>query len=202
MIIELLGLSGVKIQTNNSVVLLSPASENSELKASRLKADCVVLGSPEDKINIEPKEEKLFLIDSAGEYETNGIFVYCVSNPAKGKSESLMSLIKAEGISVAHLCSLGRELSKEAMELFEGADILLIPVGGKDVLDAKRAKAIVDQIEPRIVIPMHFSQTGLKTSYDDPEKFFKEIGANPQKQDKAKISKKDLPQETMEALYI
>src|SRR3989338_54190 len=196
MIIELLGLSGVKIQTNNSVVLLSPQSENSELKASRLKADCVVLGCPEDKINVEPREEKMFLIDSAGEYETNGIFVYCVSNPSKGKSESLMSLIKAEGISVAHLCSLGHELSKEAMELFEGADVLIIPVGGKNVLDAKRAKAIVDQIEPRIVIPMHFAKEGLKIAYDEPEKFFKEIGISPQKQDKAKISKKDLPQET------
>gem|GEM_PF-130927 len=202
MIIELLGLSGVKIQSNNTVILLSPPSEKSEIRASRFKADCIVLGNPNDKINVDPREEKLFIVDSTGEYETSGIFIYCISNPEKGNPTSLMSLIKIEGISIAHLACLGNDLTDNQLELFEGADILIIPIGGKDVLDAKRAKEIIEKIEPRIVIPMHFAQKNLKTAYDSQEKFFKEIGSNPEAQDKAKITKKELPQETMEVINL
>jgi len=202
MIIELLGLSGVRIQSNNSVILLSPPSEKSELKTSRFKADCVVLGNPEDKINVDPKEEKLFIVDSPGEFEVSGIFIYCRSNPEKGKPVSLMSLVNVEGISIAHLASLGNDLTDKQLALFEGADVLIIPIGGKNVLDAKRAKEIIEKIEPRIVIPMHFAQKGIKTAYDSTEKFFKEIGSTPETQDKVKIIKKELPQETMEVISL
>ena len=202
MTIELLGLSGVKIQSNSTTILLSPASQNCELKASRFKADCVVLGNPEDKANVEPSEEKLFTVASPGESEASGIFIYCAQTPSSGKPESLMSLINVEGISIAHLANLAHELSDKQLELFEGADILLIPVGAKNVLDAKRAKTIIEKIEPRIVIPMHFSQKGLKTAYDDKAKFFKEIGSTPKEQDKLKITKKELPQETMEIINL
>jgi len=194
MTIDLLGLSGVKIQTNDTVILLSPPGEKSELKASKYKADCVVLGDADDKVNVEAREEKLFMVASSGEYETSGIFIYTTSN--------LMSLISIEGVSIAHLANLEHDISDKQLELFEGADILIIPVGGKDVLDAKRAKETVGKIEPRIVIPMHFAQKGLKTAYDEKSKFFKEIGSTPDAQERLKISKKDLPQETMEIINL
>lgn len=198
MIIELLGLSGVKIQSKDTILLLSPSNTIS----GRMKADCVVLSSPEDKINVEARGEKLFVIDSPGEYEQSGIFVYCSQNPQKGKPESLMSLIKIEGISLAHLSNISHKLDDKDIELFEGSDVLMVPVGGRDVIDAKVAKEIVEIIEPRIVIPMHFAQKGAKSAYDDPSKFFKEIGIAPEAQDKIKITKSDLPQDTMEAVYL
>jgi len=202
MIIELLGLSATKIQSNSTTILLSPPGEKSEIKTSRFKADCVVLGNPDDKINVEPREEKLFIVDSVGEYEASGIFIYSSQTPSSGKIESLMTLLKIENITIAHLANLNQELSPKQLELFEGADILIIPVGGKGVLDAKRAKQIIEQIEPRIVIPMHFKQKGIKTEYDEKEKFFKEIGSSPSEQERIKITKKDLPQEIMEIINL
>ncbi|MBI2051104.1 MAG: MBL fold metallo-hydrolase [Parcubacteria group bacterium] len=202
MIIELLGLSGAKIQAGENVVLFAPPSAKSELRASRMKADVVVFGNPSDEINVEPRAEKLLAIQAPGEFEAGGIFVYCLANPPKGGPQSLLSRATIEGMAVVHLGGLGRDLSESELELFEGADILMLPVGGNGVLSAAAAKTIVEKIEPRIVIPMHAKHKAVKTPYDDASKFFKEMGASPQPQERVKIAKKDLPIDTLEVLYI
>ena len=130
------------------------------------------------------------------------MFVYCTAHPAKGKIVSLLTSLTVEGITIAHLSGLNHELTEAQLALFEGADILMVPIGGNNVLDAKQAHELVANIEPRIVIPMHFAQSGLKTKYASAAAFLKETGAKTQEQDKLKITKKDLPQETMEIVYI
>lgn len=200
--IELLGLSGVRIQSGDKTILLSPPAQDGELKASRMKAEVAVLGRPDDKINVEPTAEKLFVIAGAGEYESAGVFFYCLSNQVKDNIKSLLTSLTIEDMEIAHLGSLGRDLTEKELETFEGTDILLIPVGGNDVLDTKKASQLVAEIEPRIVIPMHFNQKGLKTKYDDVTKFLKEMGAKEEAQARLKINKKDLPQEGMKVIYL
>ena len=202
MYIELAGLSGVKIQTGENTVLLAPPAKDGERKASRMKADVAVLGHPSDQINVEPRNEKLFTISGPGEYEIGGVFVYCSAHTVNGAVISLISHISAEGMTIAHLGSLRADLTPEQLELFEGADILLIPVGGTTVLDAKQAISLLEKIEPRIVIPMHFEQPGLKTKLDTIQTFLKAAGSNAQPQERFKIAKKDLPQETMEIVHL
>ena len=163
----------------------------------------MILGNPQDKTNIEAREGKIFEINEPGEYESSGIFLYSVANPQHGECVSLLTSLTVGHTTIAHLGSLNQELEQVQFELFEGSDILIIPVGGHGVLDAKKAVALVEKIEPRIVIPMHAALSGLKTKYDDIEKFIKEIGAKTgEPQEKLKITKKDLPQETMEVVYL
>ena len=57
---------------------------------------------------------------------------------------------------VAHLGDLGCELEPEQIEALKGLDAVMIPVGGFYTIDAKQAKALIDQIEPRVTIPMHY----------------------------------------------
>lgn len=56
----------------------------------------------------------------------------------------------------AHLGDLGCELESEQIEALKGLDAVMIPVGGFYTIDAKQAKALIDQIEPRVTIPMHY----------------------------------------------
>lgn len=202
--IELLGLSGAKIQTNDTVILLSPPSIDSELKAARYKADIVVLGKPGDKTNVleNNEAEKLFVIDSAGEFEAKGVFFYCLNNPAVGETVSILTSVTIEGITITHLAGLNRTLSQAELDLFDGTDVLLIPVGGGDVLTPQQANALVAEIEPRVVIPMHFFKSGLKTRYKEATDFLKEVGSVATSQEKIKITKKDLPQEDMMVVYL
>ena len=73
----------------------------------------------------------------------------------------------------------------------------MVPVGGKYTLDAKGAVEAINQIEPKIIIPMHYKLKDVKIDLDGPEKFVKELGLTPEKVDKFKTAKKLLPAEEM-----
>ena len=60
----------------------------------------------------------------------------------------------------AHLGDLGCELTAEQLDQLRGLDALLIPVGGFYTIDARQAKALVDELKPRVVIPMHYRGEG------------------------------------------
>ena len=95
---------------------------------------------------------------------------------------------------------LGHLLADAQVEAIGDIDVLMIPVGGTYTLDAKTAAAVIGQIEPKIIIPMHYKVPGLEVMLDGVEKFIKELGLDPEKTDKYKISKKLLPAEEMKLI--
>lgn len=82
-----------------------------------------------------------------------------------------------------------RELPPGAQEFMEEIDILFVPIGGEQTLSPADAYKLAMQIEPKIVIPTHFS------SVDDEvvKKFIDEADADDMKPtDKLTISPRDL----------
>lgn len=65
-------------------------------------------------------------------------------------------ILTAEGMRLAHLGDLGCELEPEQLDRLRGLDVLLIPVGGYYTIDAQQAQALVEEVKPRIVVPMHY----------------------------------------------
>ena len=57
---------------------------------------------------------------------------------------------------MAHLGDLGCELEPEQLEALKNLDALMIPVGGFYTIDAAQAKALVEQLKPRVTVPMHY----------------------------------------------
>jgi len=131
-----------------------------------------------------------------------GIDSYHDSQQGKERGNNIIYRIEIDDISVVHLGDLGDVLDSAQLEKLAGTDILLIPVGGKYTIDAKKAVEVISQIEPRIVIPMHYKTEGVKIDLDPLDKFIKEIGVAPSYEEKLKISKKDLPQEDMELVIL
>ena len=147
------------------------------------------------------------MVSCAGEYDFKGVLIEGIDSFHDDKKGSerggnIMYRIEIDDISVAHLGDLGDILDNAQLEKLVGTDVLLIPVGGKFTLDAKKAVEVISQIEPRIVIPMHYKTDGLKYDLDSVDKFVKEIGLTPSYEEKLKISKKDLPQEDMELVIL
>ncbi|NIT03943.1 MBL fold metallo-hydrolase, partial [Candidatus Saccharibacteria bacterium] len=70
-------------------------------------------------------------------------------------------VISLDGMRLAHLGDLGHKLTEAQLEEVNGADILMIPAGGTYTIDAKEAVEVVGQIEPKIVIPMHYQLPSL-----------------------------------------
>ena len=72
------------------------------------------------------------------------------------RGKTLLFLLEAEGLRVAHLGDIGCSLTEEQMAVLQGIDVLMIPVGGFFTVDASQAKKIAEQLEARIILPMHY----------------------------------------------
>ena len=64
-----------------------------------------------------------------------------------------------DGLRIAHLGDLGHTLTAAQISRIGPVDVLLIPVGGFYTIDAAAATIVVDQLKPKIVIPMHYKTT-------------------------------------------
>ncbi len=182
-------------QNGESRVIIDPfVVKTIGLRQPKMEADLVLLtqGELDKKLNIKGD---YFLISNPGEYEIRQIFVYGVPEMKDDKlTGRIFYLIEAEGISVVHLglCSQ-TVLTDKQLEFLERPDILLLPVGGGDSLTAKQAAQLVQQLEPRFIVPMNFAFPGSKVKLDKVDVFVRELGkSKPEIKDKMRISNKDL----------
>lgn len=213
MLISWLGHSSFKLQgkgaSDTVTVITDPFSpEKTGLKLSRLEADILTISHDhDDHNNIEAVKGDPRIIKGAGEYEIKGVFVegvFSYHDDVKGKERgnNIIYRFEIEDISVTHLGDLGTELDNKQLERLEGTDILIVPVGGTYTINAETAVKVINQIEPRIVIPMHYDVPGLKYKLDPVERFVKAIGIKPRQEEKLKILKKELPQDSMEVVVL
>ena len=215
-----LGQSCFKIQDKEAVIVTDPYSPQYGLKLPRLKADIITVSHQHEDHNYIEKikgitQEKPFIIDNEGEYEVRGIFVQGLkswhdSKEGAERGKNIIYYFRLDNnLTVVHLGDLGvTKLSNDQMGLIEGVDILMIPVGGVFTINAAQAAQVISEIEPRVVIPMHYQIPGLKikggkTKLDPIDEFTKEMGVKQaDAQDKLKIAKKDLPQDDMKVVLL
>ncbi|MDA3839551.1 MAG: MBL fold metallo-hydrolase [Patescibacteria group bacterium] len=181
------------------------------LKMPTLEADILTISHEhEDHSNKAAIKGNPYIMDSAGEYDVKGVSILGVDSfhdEKKGaeRGKNVIFRFEMDGIVVTHLGDLGHVLDNKQLQGLVGTDILLIPVGGRYTLDAKKAVEVISQIEPRIVIPMHYKVKGMSANFKDidgVDKFIKEIGIKPTYEEKVRINKKDLPQDEMELIIM
>ncbi|MFA5163612.1 MAG: MBL fold metallo-hydrolase [Patescibacteria group bacterium] len=197
-----------KIGPDGLTVVTDPFSKEVGLKVPNFEADIVTISHDHhDHNNSSALRGQPFIIDSAGEYDVKGVMVegiasYHDDKEGKERGDNIIYRIEMDDISIVHLGDLGQVLDNAQLERLAGTDILLIPVGGKYTLDAKKAVEVISQIEPRLVIPMHYKTKDSKIDVEGVDKFVKELGVAPTYEEKLKISKKELPSEDMELVIL
>ena len=67
-----------------------------------------------------------------------------------------MHIFIADGLKVAHLGDIGCMPPEEDLAKLKGLDACMVPVGGHYTIDAKQAKELMDVLQPRVIIPMHY----------------------------------------------
>jgi L-ascorbate metabolism protein UlaG (beta-lactamase superfamily) len=191
-------------------IAIDPYDEQIGLKPPSLEADILLIThNHHDHNNIKAIKGTPFLISGPGEYEIKGVFIqgiFSFHDNAQGKErgENTIYTLESEGIKVCHLGDLGqKELTDEQLEKIGNVDILMIPIGGVYTISAKEATKVISQIEPKIVIPMHYQIPKLKIKLESLDKFLKMMGIkSPEVSKKISISQKNLPTEGMKVIIL
>ena len=191
-------------------IVIDPFSEEIGLKLGKPSADILLITHDHhDHNNIKAVAGSPFLITGPGEYEIKGVFIQGIPgyhDEEKGQKRGKLTIytIETAGLSLCHLSDLGqKELTSEQIEQIGEVDILMIPVGGNYTISSKEALKIMSQIEPKIIIPMHYSLPKLKIKLDGIDKFLKTLGVNSIKpKEKLVIRKKDLSHEEAKIIVL
>lgn len=207
MTINWFGQSCFRIEAKEGSILIDPFSKELGLKSPKVKDGLVLVTHDHyDHNNLEDLPAESFVIKNPGEYEKNGIAVRGIlsfhdKSEGKERGPNTIYIIRSEDMAICHLGDLGQEkLTESQVEEIGDVDILMIPVGGNYTINYKEAVGVIQQIEPKIVIPMHYKIKGLDVEIDGPEKFIKELGLTPENVEKFKIAKKTLPTEEIKLI--
>lgn len=79
--------------------------------------------------------------------------------------KNIVVCFEVEGIKICHLGALGHKLSDEQAKEIGKLDILMVPVGGVSTLPLKEAEMVCDQLNPKIIMPMHYRSERCTYSY-------------------------------------
>lgn len=142
------------------------------------------------------------VLSGPGEYEIGGVFITAVQTNGIGRKKgdqprNTLYVFDYDGLTVAHLGDLKQVPSQAEVEALGPVNIVLIPTGGGGGLNASKAAEVVSQLEPNIIIPMHYQTRDVKIPLDSLDKFIKEMGLQPiEPVTSLKISKSGLPSES------
>lgn len=202
--IYFVGHACFKLKGKNATVVIDPYSPEIGLKLPKdLEADIVLeTHSHPDHNNVDATTGNPMLFSGAGEYEVKGAVITGVKSDHDDKDgmergQNTIYHIFMDGLNIVHLGDLGqKELTETQLQEIGETDILLIPVGGVYTIDGKGAAGIISQLEPKVIIPMHYLLPGLKYELLPVENFLKEMGAEGVEiQPKLSITKDKLPDE-------
>lgn len=205
------GQALIKIKGKNATVVIDPyESDFTGLKLPKdLAADLVLISHDHNDHNNSKVIEstpsgnsKPIVFDKCGEYEVAGVVVEGISSfhdEKQGVERGLNIIfhLMFDGLNLVHLGDFGQaNLNENQIAQIGDVDILFVPVGGIYTIDSKAASEIVSQLEPRIIIPIHYKIEGLKFELASVEGFLKEMGAEGVvAQPKLSITRERLPEE-------
>ncbi len=209
------GNSCFQISVSNSKdhsadIVIDPFDQETGLKLPNLSADILLITHQHhDHNNVKGVKGYPFVADSPGEYEIKEVFIRGIpafhdDKEGKEKGRNTIYTIEAEGLKFCHLGDLGqKELTDEQLEKIGAVDVLMIPVGGEYTISCNEAGKIISQIEPKIVIPMHYALPKLKSDLDDVSKFLKAMGKpSVVPQDKLIVKISTMPKDGMEIVVL
>ena len=190
-----------KVTLGDLTLVFDPVAKGATLPSVRFGADVALVSRDHQDMNgvdeVTYGDKKPFAITGPGEYERAGVTIQGFLSKSKyglkkGEEEAVNTIysVELEDMTLVHLGALAdAELSKEARENIDEIDVLFVPVGGDGVLSPNKAHDLAVSLEPKIIIPMHWSGIGQPKAL---EAFIKAAGNGSEKVDKLTLKKRDL----------
>jgi L-ascorbate metabolism protein UlaG (beta-lactamase superfamily) len=198
-----LGHSCFLIKGKEKIIITDPCHPDLGYRLGEPEADIVTLShfhaghSYIDGVANEPKQ-----IKSPGEYEIGGTFITGIASfhddkKGQARGKNTIYIVEIDDITLCHLGDLGHPLDSHLIEEIGDVGILFLPVGEVSTISIDTAMEIVRQLEPPIVVPMHYKTEAFTGNLSPVTKFLdamriKELEAKP----KLSITSSSLPSST------
>ncbi|MCU0667431.1 MAG: MBL fold metallo-hydrolase [Patescibacteria group bacterium] len=173
------GANCIKITTKKASLVVDDTLAKLGKKSILTEKDISIVTNKDTSVT----DKVLFKIDKPGEYEISEITITGVSTKLHYDPEkpSTMYSIHTNGINTVVLGHTVSDLTEQQLEALGIVDVLVVPVGdGGYTLDAIEALKVIKNIEPKIVIPVHYQSKG--TNYEVPQspidEFLKSYGSS------------------------
>ncbi len=201
--ISWLGHSCFRIRGSHAIVVTDPYSPSLGYSLGKPTARIVTVShqhsghSYTQGIGGEPRQ-----VTGPGEYEISGVLIIGIAafhdaDRGRERGKNTVYLMEVDEVSVCHLGDLGHVLTAEQVEEIGSVDVLLLPVGGVSTINAPMAAEVVRQLEPKVIVPMHYKTSALSRELEPVERFLKEIGVNQvESQPKLSLTRSSLPVST------
>jgi len=195
MIITYYAKACVKVQQGDTVIGFNPISKDSKEKYARFGANIALISRNAPAFNgaenLSYADKLPFVVNGPGEYEVGGIFIKGYAVPHEGVYNTVYTL-RLDEINLCHLGGLSAaSLPPEVVEALGEIDVLFVPVWkGDDIVAPLDAHKIANNLEPKIIIPMHNGDMGKDSAF---AVFMKESGEDAQEPaEKLTLKRKDL----------
>lgn len=177
--IKWLGHSCFLISTNAGRKIMTDPYDEHIGPFPDISADVITVSHQHADHNaVELVPGKHLVIEKIGEHalddvKITGISTYHDKSNGSQRGTNTLFVIEADGVRVCHLGDLGHLLGQEHINALGKIDVLMVPVGGFYTIDANEAKAVVGQLDPAVVLPMHYLTNSLNMPISGIDEFLK-----------------------------
>jgi L-ascorbate metabolism protein UlaG (beta-lactamase superfamily) len=199
-----LGHACFRLRSRDVTLVLDPVSRKFGYDIGKVRADIVTISHQHPgHNNVEALKGSFTIIDGPGEYEIKEIFITGVRtyhDDARGAKfgHNTVYSIQLEDLVFCHLGDLGHPLTADQLDHIGEVDVLMVPASG-GALSPAQATEVIAQIEPGIVVPMHYATAAAApvAGLEPLDKFAKEMGLHdPAARDRLTVRKSDIPDDT------
>lgn len=147
---------------NGTKIAIDPYHNMLGCKLPKIDAHIVTIShNHSDHNNIGAVKGDFVHIKDPGVFSQEGIDIKGVQTfhdnvSGRKRGKNIIYNFTIDGLNVCHCGDLGHLLSPEQVNKIGKVDILLLPIGGRAVLDANAAAEVMKQLNPAVVIPMHY----------------------------------------------
>ena len=181
------GLNAVRLRGREATVMIDPYEPKLGLAPVRLNVQIVIFTHEDPThFSMQGLSGDPHIVTGAGEFEIKAVAMtgtqtYHDAKKGAERGKNFIYTVEIDDLRICHLGHLGHGLSEDQLEgIGSKIDVLFVPIGGGSHINSAQATEIVNQIEPKLVVPISYKLPGLTLlaqNLEGVEKFAKEMGA-------------------------
>ena len=148
-----LGHACFKVESDNYSIILDPYKGVKGFED--IEGDCNEVLCSHDHFD-HAYVDKLNITKKKSPFDLKTIESYHDDSRGTKRGHNTITVISKDNKKIVHLGDLGHTLDRETLEFLKYTTVLLIPIGGTYTIDSDTAIKVINDINPKYIVPMHY----------------------------------------------